>query len=124
MTNKDAQLILWVYNNNSIATDEDIDMAYTLITTVNDILISKMRRIQAINRYAMFNLDELQYTINNSNETIDVIENEIFNKVTPTTLEAEDLRNPIVDKLQVFVDVEKPKTKPKNKARRPKGKKK
>jgi hypothetical protein len=108
MTNQEAKLILKVFNNIQGSTTDEINTAYKAIP--NSVLGEQFptyKKVYAINRYATFNMDELNYAIANSNDTIQSIESEIFNMETPTPEEIADVLIPMV-KEETFVDVPTP----------------
>lgn len=127
MKSSEAKLILKVFNSNASSTNEEICKAYSFLPNVPQMEFAVMKKIHAINRYATFNREELDYAIANSNETIDELQEERFKAVTPT-IDEEIMATILVNEQtgageQVGeYQLEKPATK-KHKGGRPKGSK-
>jgi hypothetical protein len=131
MEAREAQKIIDVFyqiDSNKVETS-DIDIAYSYLP-IQQPYANTIRKIQAINRYVTFNRDILDYTIANSDQTINEVESHVFNMVTPSIDDIlEDMPTELINnqsgngKEVGEYQLEAPATKSKNKGGRPKGSK-
>ena len=128
MNYKEIKLLQEIRDNNEGFSDPVVREAYRSIPNAPlGIDFPRQRMIIAINRYFAFNQEQLEYDLRNSQEEMNIIENQYYNEVTPTLLEITDIRLPINELPQIKeIDANninksaKPKRKPKRKVRKAK----
>jgi hypothetical protein len=130
MNQADKAKLLLKVNDDLFAGKIDkelVNQAYRLIPNLSDFEFGIEKKCLSIKRYVTFNREELEYDLANSNETIDEIQEHIFNMETPTIQDIieNDMPTELINKQtgnQEQVDdyqLEKPATKPKHKGGRP-----